>query len=71
MNAAAMKHVNAKFWIWTAVAAGLLLVLMANAHMVYMAFSSQPDCIDHVKRGASVAEAGQFSAASSSCTPRH
>jgi hypothetical protein len=54
-----------------AIAAGLLLVLMANAHMVYVAFSSQPDCIDHVKRGASVAEAGKFSAASSSCTPRH
>lgn len=66
-----MKQISAKFWIWMAVAAGLLLVLMANAHMVYVAFSSQPDCIDHVKRGASVAEAGQFSAASSSCTPRH
>ena len=71
MSAAAMKQVNAKFWIWMAVAAALLLVLMANAHMVYVAFSSQPDCIDHVKRGASVAEAGKFSAASSSCTPRH
>lgn len=71
MTAAAMKRVNAKFWIWTAVAAGLLLVLMANAHMVYVAFSSQPDCIDHVRRGTSVAEAGKFSAASSSCTPRH
>lgn len=66
-----MKQISAKFWIWMAVAAGLLLVLMANAHMVYVAFSSQPDCIDHVKRGAGVAEAGQFSAASSSCTPRH
>ncbi|KZD25585.1 hypothetical protein [Tardiphaga robiniae] len=71
MSAAAMKHVNAKFWIWMAVAAGLLLVLMANAHMVYVALWSQPDCIDHVKRGTSVAEAGKFSAASSSCTPRH
>ncbi|MGM4924978.1 hypothetical protein AB8A31_18905 [Tardiphaga sp. 804_B3_N1_9] len=70
MNVAAMKHVNAKVWIWMAVAAALLLVLMANAHMVYVAFSSQPDCIDHVKRGTSVAEAGKFSAASSSCMPR-
>lgn len=71
MSTAAMKPVNAKFWVWMAVTAGLLLVLMANVHMVYVAFSSQPDCIDHVKRGASVAEAGTFSAASSSCTPRH
>ncbi|SEH76923.1 hypothetical protein SAMN05216367_1854 [Tardiphaga sp. OK245] len=65
-----MKQVNAKFWIWMAVATALLLVLMANAHMAYVAFSSQPDCIDHVKRGTSAAEAGKFSAASSSCTPR-
>ncbi|WP_441228266.1 hypothetical protein AB7813_19235 [Tardiphaga sp. 20_F10_N6_6] len=70
MNVAAMKHVNAKVWVWMAIAAALLLVLMANAHMVYVAFSSQPDCIDHVKRGTSAAEAGKFSAASSSCTPR-
>ncbi|WP_441244110.1 hypothetical protein [Tardiphaga sp. 768_D3_N2_1] len=68
---AAAKHVNAKVWIWMAVAAGLLLVLMANVHLVYVAFSSQPDCIDHVRRGASAAEVGKFSAASSSCTPRH
>lgn len=68
---AAAKHVNAKVWIWMAVAAGLLLVLMANVHLVYVAFSSQPDCIDHVRRGASAPEVGKFSAASSSCTPRH
>jgi hypothetical protein len=48
-----------------------VLVLTANAHLVYVAFSSQPDCIDHVKRGTGVAETGKFSAASSSCTPRH
>jgi hypothetical protein len=70
MSAVAMKRVSGKFWIWMAVAAGLLFVLMANAHLVYVAFSSQPDCIDHIKRGTSVAETGKFSAASSSCTPR-
>lgn len=64
------RRLNTKTLIWLSVAAGLLLVAVANAHLVYVAFSSQPDCIDHVKRGVAVAEAGKFSAASSSCTPR-
>jgi hypothetical protein len=70
MTGAAMKRVNPKALVWTMVGAGLTLVLLANVHFVYMAVSSQPDCIDHIRRGATVAEAGKFSAASSSCTPR-
>lgn len=64
------RRLNTKILIWLSVAAGLLLVAVANAHLVYVAFSSQSDCIDHVKRGVAAAEAGKFSAASSSCTPR-
>lgn len=56
--------------IWAAVAAGLALVLLANLHLAYMAVTSQPDCIDHIRRGVAIAEPGKFSAASSSCTPR-
>ena len=70
MTGAAMKRVSPKALVWTMVGAGLTLVLLANVHFVYMAVSSQPDCIDHIRRGATVAEAGKFSAASSSCTPR-
>lgn len=35
--------------IGIAVAAGLLIFGLANAHLVYVAVSSQPDCVDHLK----------------------
>lgn len=70
MTDKAATRFSTKVLIWLSVAAGLLLLVVANAHLVYVAFSSQPDCIDHVKRGVAVAAPGQFSAASSSCMPR-
>ncbi|QUS37448.1 hypothetical protein RPMA_00100 [Tardiphaga alba] len=70
MMALVSRRLKARTLIWLSVAAGLLLLVAANAHLVYVAFASQPDCIDHVKRGVAVAASGQFSAASSSCTPR-
>lgn len=37
-------------WLpWLLVPAGLLLFAGANAHLVYVAFQSQPDCVAHVK----------------------
>jgi hypothetical protein len=56
--------------LWLAVGAGLLLVLIANSHLVYMAVVSQPDCVAHVRQGEGSARDGRFSAARSSCTPR-
>lgn len=50
-----------------AVAAGLLVVLLANAHLVYVAVTSQPACVDHIQTGVVPAPEGSFSAASSSC----
>jgi hypothetical protein len=39
-------------WIpWLLVSAGILIFMGANAHLVYVAFRSQPDCVDHVKYG--------------------
>ena len=55
---------------WTVVAvvvAGLLLLAGANAHLLYVAITSQPDCVDHVKPG-ETARGGMFSAAKSSCS---
>ncbi|WP_377843901.1 hypothetical protein [Bosea sp. UC22_33] len=51
------------FWLTFAgvVAAGLIL---ANAHLVYVAVGSQPDCVPHAK---SASEAGGFRAARPSC----
>ena len=47
---------------------GLLLVAAANWHLVYVAITSQPDCVAHLRAG-SAQSSGQFSAAKSSCTP--
>lgn len=44
-----------------ALAGGLIL---ANAHLVYVAIGSQPDCVPHAK---SAGEAGGFRAARPSC----
>ena len=49
---------------WILVPAGLLLFAGANAHLVYVAFQSQPDCVAHVKSGEA---GGGFRAAKSAC----
>lgn len=43
----------------------VLVVLAANAHLVYVAVVSQPECIPHAKPG--TIAAGQLSAAKSAC----
>jgi hypothetical protein len=55
--------------IWALVGAGLLVVLGANAHLVVVAVSSQPACVDHVRPGDAAAARGAFSAANSACAP--
>lgn len=66
----AMKPIRTKVVVWTAIGAGLLLLLIANSHLVYVAFVSQPECVAHVRQGEGSARDGKFSAARSSCTPR-
>jgi hypothetical protein len=56
--------------IWLAVAAGLLLVAGANAHLVYVAVTSQPDCVAHLRSGEGDGHSGLFSAAQSDCSPQ-
>jgi hypothetical protein len=67
---ATAKPTRARAILWLAIGAGLLLVLIANSHLVYMAVVSQPDCVAHVRQGEGSAKDGKFSAARSSCTPR-
>jgi hypothetical protein len=51
------------FWLaFAAILAGGLI--LANAHLVYIAVGSQPDCVPHTK---SAGEAGGFRAARPSC----
>ena len=69
MNRLLVMHApKRKVAIWLLVGLGLLVFVAANGHLVYVAMTSQPDCVAHVRQG----EAGthdRFSAARSSCTP--
>jgi hypothetical protein len=53
-----------------ALAAGLLLVIGANAHLLYAAVTSEPACVLHLRPGDGGAERGRFIAARSACTPQ-
>ena len=48
------------------VAAGLALVAAANAHLVYVSFVSQADCVPHLKEPGDRTK-NSYAAASSSC----
>jgi hypothetical protein len=47
-----------------AVFAGLAVLAAANTHLVYVAFTSQPDCVSHLK---APGPEGTYRAAESSC----
>ncbi len=52
-------------WLpWVLALMGLLLFAGANAHLVYVAFQSQPDCVAHVKDPGA---GGSYRAAKSAC----
>lgn len=57
---------TAKTLVWVSVFARILTVLLANAHMLYVAATSQSDCVAHVV-GGDPAVAGRYSAAKSAC----
>jgi hypothetical protein len=46
----------------------IILVAAANAHLVYVSVTSQPDCVAHLKPG-DIAQNGSFRAAKSACSP--
>lgn len=54
--------------LWTGIAALLLLVLGANAHLVYVAVRSQPSCVAHVRHGENKMGGDSFTAAQSACS---
>ena len=65
-----MSLLTNKHTIWLCVVFGLAVVGAANWHLVYVATTSQPDCVSHLRVGASDGARGLYSAAKSSCTPR-
>ncbi|NIJ15439.1 hypothetical protein [Sphingobium vermicomposti] len=62
MRAARYKS---RWLVLALVAAALLVFVLANAHLLYVAFQSQPDCVGHLKERAG--EGGQYRAAKSAC----
>jgi hypothetical protein len=44
-----MKRTGRKPLLLALVALGVALLIAANAHLVYVAFTSQPDCVPHAK----------------------
>ena len=65
-TAGRMSGITIRLWLVLAVA--VVAILAANAHLVYIALRSQPDCVAHVVQGEG-REGGRFSAAESSCAP--
>jgi hypothetical protein len=61
----ATKRSKWPFLAWSLAAAVLLVVAAANAHLVYVAVESQPDCVAHLKEAGS--RAGEFRAAKPAC----
>jgi hypothetical protein len=73
MSAGAMTTVKrsglGRTAIWLLAGGGVLLVAVANWHLVHVAIDSQPDCVAHVRQGEGDAAHGRFSAAQSACAP--
>ena len=55
--------------LWVLLAAAAAVFVAANAHLIYVATMSQPECVAHLKQGEGDAAREQFSAARSSCSP--
>lgn len=58
------SRVNWRLLSLSIVVVGGLVVIAANAHLVYVAVLSQPECVAHTKSGS---EDGTLRAASPSC----
>jgi hypothetical protein len=60
------RSLSRKFFIWVA-ALATAVVLIANAHLIYVAATSEPACMPHVRNGEPAPSPGRFSAATTSC----
>jgi len=55
--------------LWLSLVAIAAIVVAANAYLIYVATTSQPPCVPHLRQGEGDATRGLFSAAQSSCSP--
>jgi hypothetical protein len=60
-----MTMSRSRLFTLVAVAAGLLIFVAANAHLLVVAFESQPGCVKHARLGD--AAPGEYTAAKSAC----
>ena len=65
MSASASPNRNRRLVILGLITLGCLVFIGANAHLFYVAFSSQPDCVDHLKAPGEAP--GAYRAAQSDC----
>jgi hypothetical protein len=63
-----VARLSGRWTIGMIVGAGLLVLVGANAHLLYVALMSQPDCVAHVRPGEAAAGGQSFSAAKSACS---
>lgn len=64
-SGAVTKRITWPLLAWILAAAALLVVAVANAHLVYVAVASQPECVAHLKEAGT--QAGEYRAAKSAC----
>ena len=64
-DAPVTRRIKGPLIAWLLAAAVLITVAAANAHLVYVAVASQPDCVAHLKEAGS--KAGAFRAAKPAC----
>jgi hypothetical protein len=65
-----VRFLSKKLVILLLVGVGLTLFGAANAHLVYVAVTTQPECVAHFGSGEGKAAHGSFSAATSACSQR-
>jgi hypothetical protein len=54
-----------KWLIWVGIAAGVAVFAGANAHLIYVSFTSQPDCVAHARTAGT--SGAPMQAANSAC----
>lgn len=65
MNAPRAKGWSNRTVMYLMIAVAALVFVGANAHLLFAAVTSQPDCVDHLKVGHGLE--GAFRAAQSAC----
>lgn len=66
MSGTGLRENQRRGLVWLLVGMTLLLVVAANGHLVYVAVTSEPGCVEHRRPGETAGTRG-FSAARSAC----